>query len=284
MIPTGSIDPQPHDLQRFDDEDPRLDDLIATLKAHGQLQAIVVRQAGDRFALIIGSRRWRAARALGWPEIRADVLPEDTTDTSALTLVENLARRQLSPVEEAIGVAQMLKEHDNDPTPVARKLGRSVRWIEQRAQLVTLPPPLLHALHAGTIRIAHAEALARITDQQALERLLATVIEQTPPAHLVARWATDAIESPTVGALTPDPADPDAGGGPQPAPGALCACCQRVVPIRTSTAISVCLVCAEEIRTAATQPPVPLSPEPVRLPPNSDTPFQTPPLYSDTAG
>src|SRR5687768_1575873 len=138
-IPVGSIVPNPKQpRQVFDDE--MLEELKVSIQEVGFLQPIVVREMGsDKYELVMGERRWRAAQSIGRDHIPAII--RDTRDDAMLrdALLENIHRAQLNPLEEAAAYQQLLEEFGATHDELARKIGRSRPQISNTIRLLNLP-------------------------------------------------------------------------------------------------------------------------------------------------
>jgi len=159
-IPTELIDPDPEQPRKTFDAG-RINELAASLAASGQAVAILVRPAGDRYVIVHGERRWRAARQLGWPEIRAEVREVAAADVPWLSLVENLQRSELSPVEEAEAL-QRLATAGHTQTTIAGKLGKTQSYVAQKLRLLKLPEDVRQRLNEGALSEGHARQLLRL--------------------------------------------------------------------------------------------------------------------------
>ena len=133
-LPIGSIVPgrlQPR--RRFDEA--ALAKLTESIRTQGVVQPVLVRPSGGRYELIAGERRWRAAQAAGLATVPAVVRDDGDTDALLLALVENVAREDLSPIEEARGYVVLLEEFDLDLGEIATKVGRSKPSVSNRMRL-----------------------------------------------------------------------------------------------------------------------------------------------------
>jgi ParB family chromosome partitioning protein len=194
-IPLELIDANPRQPRGTFDEEA-LAELTASIQAVGILQPVVVRPAGDRYQLIMGERRMRAATAAGLRAIPA-VLRE-TSDQHLLrdALVENIHREDLNPLEEAAAYEQLLADFGVSHEELARRLGKSRPAITNALRLLRLPAAVQRRLAAGTISAGHARALLTVEDtalQSGLaERIVAeglTVRQTEEMAKLVATGA-----------------------------------------------------------------------------------------------
>ena len=137
-----------------------LAELAASISEHGLLQPIAVRPHGvDRYLIVAGERRWRACRMAGLTE--APVVVKDVTDEQAmeLALVENLQREDLDPVEEALGIRELMTRCDLTQEQAARKLGKSRSALANSLRLLNLPETVLELLKSGFINTGHAKVV-----------------------------------------------------------------------------------------------------------------------------
>jgi ParB family transcriptional regulator, chromosome partitioning protein len=170
-LPVEAIHPNPRQpRKRFEPE--AAEGLAASIKQQGVLQPIVVRHRADGgFELIAGERRWRAAKAAGIPTLPALVRDVADRDSLLLGLVENVAREQLSPVEEARAYASLVDEFELSLGEVAEHVGRSKPAVSNRLRLLELPEEVLWMLARGDISEGHARAVLSLPDDDARRRL-----------------------------------------------------------------------------------------------------------------
>ena len=177
-IPVGSIVPNPKQpRQVFDDE--MLEELKVSIQEVGFLQPIVVREMGqDKYELVMGERRWRAAQSIGREHIPAII--RDTRDDAMLrdALLENIHRAQLNPLEEAAAYQQLLEEFGATHDELARKIGRSRPQISNTIRLLNLPAQVQRRVAAGILSAGHARALLGLEDASAQEDLAAKIVAE----------------------------------------------------------------------------------------------------------
>src|SRR6516165_6320479 len=154
-LPIDLIAPNPRQpRRRFDEES--LQGLAGSLGERGVLQPVLVRpQAGGTYELIAGERRWRAARIAGLRAIPALVRPREDAEALELALIENMAREDLSPVEEARACAALVEELGLTHEDVGRRVGRSRVAVSNLLRLLDLPDEVLDQLQAGTLSEGH---------------------------------------------------------------------------------------------------------------------------------
>src|SRR5687767_1804349 len=166
-LPVETIHPNPRQpRRRFEPEATA--GLAASIRRQGVLQPVVVRprDAGG-YELIAGERRWRAARDAGVPTLPSVVRRADDRDTLLLGLVENVAREDLSPIEEARAYASLLDEFELSLGEIADRVGRSKPAVSNRLRLLELPDDVLWMVARGELTEGHARAVLAVPDHDA---------------------------------------------------------------------------------------------------------------------
>lgn len=163
-IPLDRIDRNPFQ-PRHDFDQAELASLAESLKSHDILQPIVVRQLGDRYQLISGERRMRAARLAGWEAIPAIIREADDRLVAELAIVENLQRQDLNPLEKAISFQRYLEQHQATQSELAERIKVDRSTIANLVRLLELPDGVKNAIHAGEISAGHARALLPLGDE-----------------------------------------------------------------------------------------------------------------------
>jgi ParB family transcriptional regulator, chromosome partitioning protein len=176
-VPINQIDPNPYQPRnRFDEES--LAGLTASIRELGVLQPILVRQVSDdRYAIIAGERRWRAAKRAGLQFIAVIVRQVNDELTLQHALVENLHRDDLNPLEEAAAYQQLVEDFDLTQEEVAHKVGKSRSAVANLLRLFQLPPQVQRLVAEGRVSAGHAKALLGTPDrafQESLARRVAT--------------------------------------------------------------------------------------------------------------
>ena len=177
-IPVGSITPNPRQPRQVFDEEA-LAELVHSLREVGLLQPIVVRPlGGDRYELVAGERRWRAAQQAGFPAIPSIV--RDTADDVLLrdALLENLHRAQLNPLEEAAAYGQLLNDFGCTQEELATRIGRSRPQVSNTLRLLRLPSGVQRRVAAGVRSAGHARALLVLDDPEDQERLANRIVAE----------------------------------------------------------------------------------------------------------
>ncbi len=200
--------------EHFDEE--RLNDLAASIREIGVLQPILVRatEEPDRFELIAGERRWRAARRAGLTTVPAIVREVEDLHALEQALVENLHRQDLNALEEAAAYQQLMEDFGLTQEQVAQRVGRSRSSVANILRLLQLPPTVQRLIGEDRLSAGHAKALVGVRDRVAQERLAQRAVQEGLTVRQVEELAR---------ALTADPPSAVPGGGgstPKPRPAA----------------------------------------------------------------
>ena len=170
-IPVELISPNPRQ-PRQDFDEASLVSLADSLRERGVLQPVLVRPlAGGTYELIAGERRWRAAKMAGFDAVPALVRPHDDADSLELALVENMAREDLNPVEEARACALLVDELGLTREEVGRRIGRSRVAVSNLLRLLELPDEVLELLAVGELSEGHGRAVLMVSDHAERRRL-----------------------------------------------------------------------------------------------------------------
>ena len=163
-LPISKVEPKVDQPRTMFDE-VALAELSESIKQHGIIQPITVRQLpSGYYQIIAGERRWRAARMAGLKEVPVNIIEADDRLAAELALVENLQRADLNPVEEAKGFRRLIKEFGLTQEEAAQAVGKSRPAITNAMRLLTLPEEVIELLEAGMISAGHARALLAIED------------------------------------------------------------------------------------------------------------------------
>jgi ParB family transcriptional regulator, chromosome partitioning protein len=191
-LPVDAIHANPRQpRRRFDAEAGS--GLAESIRAQGVLQPVVVRsRSAGGWELIAGERRWRAAREAGVATVPALVREADDRDSLLLALVENVAREQLSAVEEARAYAVLLDEFALSLGEVADRVGRSKPSVSNRLRLLDLPADVLALVDDGRLSEGHARAVLAVPDHEGRRRLARTIVERGMSVRAAERAAREA--------------------------------------------------------------------------------------------
>jgi ParB family transcriptional regulator, chromosome partitioning protein len=174
-IPISRILPNPAQ-PRLSYEEESLIDLADSIREHGVLQPILVRPVGAQFELIAGERRWRASRMAGRDHIPAIVAEWDEQTALEVSIIENLQREDVSPLEEASMFRKMTEAFGYSIRQLAQKVGKDKGYIENRLRLTDAPADVREMVSVRTDTISHAYELMKIPDERRRRRLEKKII------------------------------------------------------------------------------------------------------------
>jgi ParB family chromosome partitioning protein len=177
-LPTSAIVANPNQPRRsFDDE--TISDLAASIRQVGMLQPVVVRPAGSgSYQLVVGERRWRAARRAGLSQVPAIVIETDERGALERALVENVHRQDLNPLEEAAAYAQLIEEAGLTHEDLAERLGLSRPAVTNALRLLDLPPVVQRLIAERRISAGHGRALLGLNGHPLQERVAQRVVAE----------------------------------------------------------------------------------------------------------
>ncbi len=171
IVPVEHIESNPQQPRLAFNQDT-LDELTASIREHGVLQPILVRPTGqNRYQLVAGERRWRATKQAGLATIPA--LIEEIDDDTALeiSIIENLQREDISPLDEAAMYDRMVREHGYSIRKLADKLGKDKGYLENRLRLADAPPEVRELVSLRKDTLSHAYELMKVDDPRKRKRL-----------------------------------------------------------------------------------------------------------------
>ncbi len=176
-IDVDRIEPNPYQPRKDFDED-RLAELVASIKADGVLQPIIVRREGKKYQIVAGERRWRAACKAGLSSLPATIRDTSDPDMLKIALVENLQRQDLNPIEEATAYRALIDEHGLTQETIADYVGKDRSTIANIVRLLGLPDNVKAHVSRGTLSMGHARALLSLEDPQAQIELCRRVVDE----------------------------------------------------------------------------------------------------------
>ncbi|MDQ7092463.1 ParB/RepB/Spo0J family partition protein [Desulfosporosinus sp. PR] len=188
-IPLSEIEPNPGQPRReFDSQ--ALNELADSIREHGLLQPILVRPSGDRYLIIAGERRLRAAKIAGLSVIECIVQICDDQQMAERALVENIQRANLSPLEEGIAYRRLIDEYGLTQEQVAQRVGKARATVANLLRIIQLPEVILEMLKADKLSLGHAKVLLGIKDSS----LQVIVSEKAAKEQLSVRETEELID------------------------------------------------------------------------------------------
>lgn len=172
-----SIEPNPYQPRR-DFVEEHLKELAESIRSEGLLQPIVVRKVGENYQLIAGERRWRACQRLKLKTIPVRVVEASDASSATLSLIENLQREGLNPIEEALGFASLLRDFDLTQEQVGERVGKGRATIANALRLLHLETDIQGFLRKGHLSTGHAKVLLGVEDPTQRNILARRVVEE----------------------------------------------------------------------------------------------------------
>jgi len=162
-VPLDHLVPNPHQPRKTLDS-AKVSELAASIKSEGLLQPIVARKNGDGYEIIAGERRWRAHRELGRDTILVRLVEATDLSSASLSLIENLQREGLNPLEEGFGYSSLVNDFSLTQAQVAEKVGKSRTYVTNMMRLLQLDDALRNLLVSGKLSVGHAKVLLGVED------------------------------------------------------------------------------------------------------------------------
>lgn len=173
---TDELTPNPvQPRKRFDDES--LEELSGSIKSYGILNPLTVRLRCGKYELVAGERRLRAAKLAGLEEVPCILIDVNMEDASIIALVENLQRRDLDFIEEALGISQLIRMFGMSQEEAARRIGKSQSAVANKLRLLKLPSDVLESLRQNGLTERHGRALLRLPNPVAQRAALEYIVD-----------------------------------------------------------------------------------------------------------
>ncbi len=173
--------------KRFDQE--ALEELASSIKEYGLIQPIVVTKKDGYYSIIAGERRWRASKLAGLKEIPAIIREDDEKINSEISLIENMQREDLNPVEKAMGIRTLMNNYGMSQEEVAKKLGKGRSTVANWIRVLNLEPRVLEMAKEGKISEGYCKALLAITDPEKQYQTAIQMLERNSTVRQVEKKA-----------------------------------------------------------------------------------------------
>jgi len=158
MVPVDEIHPNPFQPRTIFDRE-KIEELASSIQEKGVLQPLLVRKKGESYELIAGERRWRASQQAGIGEVPVIVREISDTETLEVSLIENIQREDLNPLEEAEAYKKLIEKFDHTQEELSARLGKNRSTIANALRLLRLPEVIKHSLQNNLISMGHARAI-----------------------------------------------------------------------------------------------------------------------------
>jgi ParB family chromosome partitioning protein len=177
LIAIDRIVPGRHQPRKsFDDE--RIEELADSIREHGLIQPIVVAQRGDRYEIVVGERRYRAAKIAGLKEIPSFIKDLSESGALELALIENIQRQDLNPIEEATAYRLIVEREHLTQEELSKRIGKSRSYIANMIRLLDLPDGVRDYVSRGTLSVGQAKAVLSLPNDAEREALAERIVEQ----------------------------------------------------------------------------------------------------------
>lgn len=249
MVLVAAID-EPAIRDRLSIDPDYIRELASSIAAEGLQQAILVRPVADRFEIVYGDCRYLAHRLLGRVNIAARIRVLSDVDVALLRGIENLQRRDLTPIEEALSYNRLHELAGLTWEEISRRTGKSVGIVKRRVDLLSMPQILIDAIHERKITYSVAEVLNALKEENRIAYFLAFAVDHGATMEVVRRWVSDekqAIAQQVHGVVESGYHNPM-----EPLPPVYVACdlCQDPMAIGSEHVMRMCSACVDHIRKA----------------------------------
>jgi len=248
-VKLGLID-APLEFNRLAIDHDVIVELAKSIAEVGLLQPVVLRDLGGRYEMIAGYRRFLAHEYLNLPTIPSRIFELDDTQAAISRATENLARVNLTPIEEGIIYENLISSHEMTVDQIAQRMAISVGVVKRRLDLMKMPPQLRDAIHSGKVNVGVAEELWRISDIGDMEYYLGLAIDNGVTRGVLRGWVDE-------WAKQQRRENYEGGGGGEISPPYLerpvyvsCDLCQGPMKIGDETVIRSCPECFGRLRNA----------------------------------
>jgi ParB family chromosome partitioning protein len=210
--PLDAIERNPYQPRKeFDDAE--LSALSASIRSHGVLQPLVVRQVGDRYQLVAGERRLRAAKAAGLESVPVRIVDFNDQQILEAALVENIQRADLNPIEKAQGFKDYLDRFKMTHEQLAERLGLGRPTITNLVALLELPPDVQNMVRVGQLTTGHAKVLKGVPDRDRQSSLAKEIVARGLSVHAAEAYLKQLAAAKSEGAPEPSGSEPRTPAG-----------------------------------------------------------------------
>lgn len=166
------------DQPRKDFDEEALQELADSIRVHGVIQPLIVTKKGERFQIIAGERRWRAAKMAGLKEVPVIVKDYSEEEIAEIALIENIQRKDLNPVEEAFAYKKLMTEYDLTQEALSERIGKSRTVIANALRILKLPEEVLQEISAGNLSLGHAKVILSLDSEELQKEAGKIVVEK----------------------------------------------------------------------------------------------------------
>ena len=178
MVKISLVEPNRNQPRKMFDKDS-LDELTKSVKQYGVLQPIIVKKTGNRYEIVAGERRWRAAQAAGLSEVPVVVRDYDDQKAKEIAIIENIQRTDLNPIEEALAYKSLIEEYNLTQEELSDKVSKNRSTITNSLRLLKLSKNIQQYMIDGKISSGHARALLSLEDEGKRELLALDIMKRS---------------------------------------------------------------------------------------------------------
>ncbi len=160
-----------------------LKELLESIKEKGIIEPVIVRPTGEGYEIIAGHRRFLAAKEAGLEEVPCIVKEVSDTEAAEISIIENIQRENLNPIEEALAIKRLIQEFSLTHEEVAKKIGKSRVYVTNLLRLLKLPPEIKEKIEKGELSEGHARVLLSIKDEEEMKKLAEEIIRKKIPVR-----------------------------------------------------------------------------------------------------
>lgn len=259
-LPLEVIEQDPSSTNRINPNPERITELARSIAISGLINPITVRKTHGAYVLIAGVGRLAAVRSLGWTEIPVTVIIASDVQSSTIRLSENVARSNLSPVEEATQLAHLVEQNPNGVDGVATAIGRAQSWILDRLEIMDWPDALAQQVHEKRISLAAAKRLAKIQPDELRLQRIADAAHHGINAATAALWLQASRWSPAEQPNSQTPPPVDVVPRYTTTTRVNCFVCRNDTPLERSHPVRICDPCLHAIHAKTVDQPMPADP------------------------
>lgn len=259
-VPADEIYIDPQETDRLDAPQHEITALALNIAQTGLINPITVEPAAGRYRIVAGRRRFKALLQLGWHTIPVTIRAYTDRQRAVVKLAENVARSNLSPLEETNQIGPLVELYDNDLGALATALGRSKAWIQDRIDMAAWPENLLINVHEKKLTMSVAKRLARVPDPQQRDYLIHQAITYGCNAQTAALWLRDALTAPQSATELSENQPPTSGMEYRTETQCRCFRCSKWTRLTETIPARICHPCVTELGKA---PDLTLREEPV---------------------
>jgi len=251
-LPLETID-DPNCPARLNPEDPEVIELAESIRSLGLINPLRVKAVGDRFEVIAGHRRLLACRMISFSPVPCTIQEKGDGPAYETMLAENVARLDLTPIEEAAMIEELRENKNYGRKTVAKVLGKSEAWVQQRIDLLKIPRDLQQAVHERGLACSTAMRLAEVDDEDLRKKWIKDILHHGISARTVVLWVNSYKISKEMEETVEDPRELVEGEAEPYVPKGTCWVCNGKFRYEKLKNVMLCHGCYIELLRAITQ-------------------------------